>query len=245
MSLPLVRKRGGDGGRLPSAATLTECMRLSTTSEAATYLAVQAKARLANLLDDGPVKKVISILEAHAKNVELATGKGSENLWSGKPLPTDFEELQSKSAAEADAAIKKLMGDKPIDKLVFDFAVGNNAELLRGYTANGQPLGEDLVKAMDKLFNAWLAENKLISKGGVIYEGTEDGQLKIDKQGNPVRANAEALREKIASQTDGFEQYVQKHNKSVQIEIQPQPYPQQQAEVEEAGPSGGSSGGGL
>ncbi len=240
MPLPLVKKRGGGGGHLPSAETLTQCMRLSSTAEAATYLYQQAKVLLASLLSQEPVRKVVGVLEAHANNVEMIKGKGTDNLWAGKQLPTDFEEVQRKSAADAGEAIKKIVGDKPISKLALDFAVSNASQLLRGYSINGKSLGGDLVAAMDKLFNAWLADNNMLSKGGVIFEGTKDGQIKQDGQGNPVKADAENLREKIVNKEDGFEPYVQKHSKSTQITIQQQPYPTQQAELEDTGPSSGA-----
>ena len=107
---------------------------------------------------------------------------------------------------------------------------------------DGIDLDDKNVAEMDTLFNAWLATNQLISKDGNIYEATEDGQIKLDQSGKPVRLEANAIREQIGNQTSGFEQFMQKMNDSVQITIQQQPYPEQPAAQEEAGPSSGGGG---
>ncbi len=89
-----------------------------------------------------------------------------------------------------------------------------------------EELSKETVDALDKLFNAWLAENYMISKGGVIYEGTKDGRIKQDEKGEKVRANPETLRNKISNKDAGFAHYVQKHNKSIHITVQEQPFPE-------------------
>ena len=241
MVLPLVRERGGRHRPLPNAETINKCMAMTTTPEAAAY-AYKETVELftkAKLIDQDAIRKVVGIVGAHASNVEWLRNKSTENLWSGKQLPTDFEAIQIKSAAEADEAIKNLLGEKSIDNLTLDFAVSHASELLRGYTTNDEPLDQDLVAAMDKSFNAWLADHAMVSKGGVIYEGTKDGFPKQDQQGNLLKANPVALREKITSDVDGFGPYVSKHHKSTELTIRQQPYPETQMEPEETAPSGG------
>jgi len=236
--LPLVRKRGTDGVRLPNADAITQCMRLSSTAEAAQYLYEQAKGVFSSMMKQEPVKKVVDILKAHAENVGLIK-KDNGNSWAGKPISTDFNKLQAELAAEA----AKFMSEHAED-ITFDYAVGKDSELLRGYSSNGNPLDGERVAAMDLLFNAWLAEQKMISKGGVIYEGTTSGQIKQDENGAPVRANAKTLRDIIASNESGFAKFAQKNNKAVQLLIQQQPYPQQPMAAEEVAPTSGSSSGG-
>ena len=239
---PLQAARGSQTkGRAPSADTLTQGMRMSTTAEAARYLHKKASDLFLSLglMDKDSVKQVVSILDTHAKKLERAEELGTENLWNGKPLPS----AQEVSADHAAKDLEKIMAETLVNNLTLDFAVGKGAELLRGYSANGASADPELVKVMDKLFSSWLAENEKISKGGVIYEGTKDGQLKRDKLGNPVKTDPEALREKIASKTDGFEPYVQEHNKSVQLTIHQRAHPDQPAPGEEAGPSGSTGAG--
>jgi hypothetical protein len=242
MVLPLVKARGGHDRPLPNADAINKCMAMTTTTEAAAYAykeTVQVFTK-AKLIDQDAIRKVVDIVGTHASNVESLHNKSSNNLWLGKQLPTDFETIQRQSAVEADEAIKNLLGAKAIDNLTLDFAVSNDSDLLRGYTANGEPLDQDLVSAMDKSFNAWLAERGLVSKGGVIYEGTKDGLPKQDEQGKLLRANSALLREQIMSDKEGFKPYVDKHHQSTQLTIQEQSYPAAQMEPDEAGPSGGA-----
>ncbi len=96
-----------------------------------------------------------------------------------------------------------------------------------GYLVEPKPLSDEIVAAMDKLFNAWLAENSLISKGGVIYEGDKNGNIKQNKQNEPIKADPIMLRQKINSNdADGFAHYVQHHNKAVHLTIRLQEYPE-------------------
>ncbi len=235
--LPLVRGRGAAGRRLPDADAITKCMLLSSTAEAAEYLLTQAKGIFEKMMGQESVKKVIDLLKAHADNINLIK-RDSGGSWAGKPISSDFNKLQHELAAEA----SKFMSEQA-KTIKFDYAVSKDSALLRGYSSNGKPLDNEMVSAMDILFNAWLAENNMISKGGVIYEGTKNGQMKQDEQGQPIRANAKMLREKISSNDGGFEQYVHKNNKSVELMIQQQPYPEQQVAPEEVAPSTSTGGG--
>lgn len=89
-----------------------------------------------------------------------------------------------------------------------------------------EELDKETIEGLDNLFNAWLIENHMLSKGGVIYEGTAEGQIKEDNNGNPVRVNPETLRSKINNSVDGFAQYVQQQNPSIRITLEEQPFPE-------------------
>lgn len=234
--LPLVRKRGRENDSAPSSETFAKCIKTASTPEAAEALREQGTARLDAIKGEKPVQQMIDILSNHLDNVKRASVTG--DVWAGKPLANSFDKYHEDLAAKA----AKIVGEKSTN-MTLDFALSNKSELLRGYTSNGNLLDKKTESAMDKLFNAWLAENNMISKGGVIYEGTKDtaakDHIKQDNEGNPVRADAKLLREKI---NDGsFEQYVQKKNKDAHITIKDQTdvtYPDQ---AKDAGPSAGGA----
>ena len=89
-----------------------------------------------------------------------------------------------------------------------------------------KPLDDKAAAAMDKIFNAWLAQNNMISKGGIIYEAGNDGQIKKDAQGNLVNMDPEIIKKKIMSPENGFESFVRKYNKSLEITMRLHPFPE-------------------
>lgn len=228
MSLPLVRNRASEHPPV-TADVIAKCIQVATTPEVAELLFERVSASFGNAVE-AAVQEVVAIVENHANNMRLMGNYG--DTWSGKRPSTPFENYQEDLAAKA----AKALGETQVN-VVFDYAISNASQFLRAYSSNGNALPEDTVAAMDKLFNAWLAENNMISKGGVIYEATEDGQIKTDANGNPVRADAQALREKIRSNAGGFQQYLEKNHAPVKVDIQQQPYPEQPTVREEVGPS--------
>lgn len=237
MALSLVRERNGAGGKLPNSDAITKCMNLSTTTEAAEYLEKSANEiyNKAGLSDDPGIKKVLEILVQHKDYIRLATD--NRNTWLGKPPTTVFEKRQDDLAAQA----SKLMGEKAAS-VRLDFALSEDSQLLRGYLSNGEPLDESRIAAMDKLFNACLAnrdENyRMITKDGIIYKGTVKGDIEKDENGQDKKADPKEIRAAI----QGFEQYVQRTNKSAHITVVEQNFPGAPAavaaaEAEPAGPA--------
>lgn len=227
MPLPLVRARNGGGGSLPNADAITKCMNLSTTPEAAEYLKNSATELYVNagLSNDESIKDVLEILRAHEDYITLTSD--NRNTWAGKPPATVFEKRQEDLAAQA----SKIIGEK-VSNVRLDFAISEDSQLLRGYSSNGEALHESDVAAMDKLFNACLAANNMISKDGTIYKGIKTGEIQKDANGELVKADPKDVKATI----DGFERYVQKTNKSAQITIEEQAYPSAQT-AEAVGPS--------
>lgn len=102
-------------------------------------------------------------------------------------------------------------------------------ELLKDTEGNAKaavPLEAAQIDAMDKLFNAWLAEKNLLSKDSVIYEVTKKGEIRQDANGNPIKANAERVRAMINDPKNGFYKTLQA--KGVQIITQQHDYPSAQ-----------------
>ncbi|WP_133128650.1 hypothetical protein [Legionella nagasakiensis] len=223
MSLPLAKSRGGISlNPLPSALTLEKFMEVATRADTAQYGYELFQARLQ---EAGVLDRSSKILEEMARFVyyrEQQT-KTSVDAWLGERQLSTIQQFQFNLAAEAAHHIS----DKSI---TFDFAVSDAAELLRGYSSNGQELDAETVEALDKLFNAWLVENNMMSKGGVIYEMDEKGNVKKDTAGNPVKADAEKLKELIQDTHRGFEAYVHNKNDDVMVSTRQHAYPEQKVE---------------
>lgn len=167
-------------------------------------------------------------------------GYSSEVVWGGHPLPDgDFQSYVEGKASES----AKLFEPGEIQ---FEYAISQLTEFLRGYSQGGNPLDEQMADAMDKLFNAWLSKNGMICLGGIIYERTQDGQIKTDPNGNLVRAKVQVLREKIVTQGQGdFPQFVKDKRPGLVVQIIPErsfpATPEAGASAAEGGPELDSS----
>lgn len=231
MPLPLVRASEAGGASLPSAERLIQCMQLATTAEASTYLYQQATKIFAKMRDQAPVQQVIDNLKLQADTATLVEENKDAGIWSGKPRAPDFAVLQSGLSSKAAAVITEMMGSRTTN-VTFDYAVGAAAQFLRGYSKDGLPLPDEVVAELDTLFSSWLSENNMISKGGVIYQADENGQIKKDAKGNPAVVDVDKLRERISNNADGFERYVEKNSKTIQLKAQEQAYPEAEKKEE-------------
>lgn len=90
-----------------------------------------------------------------------------------------------------------------------------------------KPLDEKTTELMDSLFNGWLAQNQMLSKGGTIYQADQHGHIKKDPQGKMMVVGPGVLKQKMMSQDGGFESYVRKQNKLIKIKIEWHPFPKQ------------------
>jgi hypothetical protein len=150
--------------------------------------------------------------------------------WSGdtyRPyLPqSDFASFQQFLASMSAQSIQQ-------QQITLDCALSDASEYKRAFSSDGELLDGESLDAMDTLYNAWLAEQQLISKGGVIYQGTEEGDIREDKQGNPIKANAERLRAMMMDDKRGFSAYVKTNNKDIQMIIHQHTYEQPQQSPE-------------
>ena len=208
---------------LPSSVTLKKLIAVCTTPEAATDL----YNRYTKLLDDAKMSGdpamsgVMSTVRSYVDYVNLATAGGDP--WSGKMPSNAFQNFQQGLADIAAEVVSE-------KQVVFDYAVSDESELLRGYSSGDDPLEDDAVNAMDILFNAWLAQNQMFSKGGIIYEGTPATE-------NPKRVNADTLRNKLGDSETGFGKFAD--HKSIQLTSHAHEYPksEQKMPTEETGPS--------
>lgn len=243
----------GSGKPLPTAVCLqkgAEVVSKGNNPAAGEYLLTRYEARLKEkgMLEEGlPVMKK---LEEVTDFLKLKAETGS--IWSGK-MPTDYQKYQK--ALGADAA-NVLNGAFVEDNVIVNYyyTVSDKSDLKRGYGVgekNESP-NPETSNALDHLFNAWLAENNMMSDNGVIYEisddGTvkqelqNDGQIKKDNNGEPIakRADAEKLRQSISDPTTGFGPYVKKHNGKVALNVIPPTLPTQEVAPERSAGAAGA-----
>ena len=222
--LPLARTIGDKTKGIPTPAALNKAIEVAGNQiETLAYFATNLQE---SLIKGGLVKECKQLLEEVKKLVDNAQfredNKGNPWLGDVAQIPvineTDFNLFQKFLATTSATELKE-------DKVILDCALSDSAEFLRAYS---NEKGE-LLDAIDTLFNAWLAENNMISKGGVIYAGTAQGDILEDKKGNPVAVPAEKLRAML--NTGEFAQFVQKNNPAVQVNVRLHQY-----EAPQAGP---------
>lgn len=224
--------------RLPEKKELLDAMKVGETSiEAAEYLAVRVKQIFSEAnLPGHVVKEIVDKVNEYAQLVSFKLMNGS-GIWSGQMNEsTDFRNMQKNIAEEAARNISGLINGR----LRLDIAINGVAQLLRGYSVDGKPIDAQTVDQLDKLFNAWLAENGWISKGSTIYESSLDGEIKKDSQGKEVKADSEKVKNLLNDKEEGFARFLEK--KGVDgLMIQQQAYPEAQTthpEHEEPTPTG-------
>lgn len=143
--------------------------------------------------------QVVAAVKDFAMDVSLR--KAPANIWNGEmPETSDFINLQKGIASRA---IDKL-NEESITGVRFDYAIAKDGHFVRGYgsTEDASPLEQEMVNSLDDLFNAWLAEQKILTEEGYLYHTTEEGekgkQLKVDE--------VEGL---FVNSAEGFKKYLE------------------------------------
>lgn len=199
--------------------TLLDAMSVAETSiEAADYLVTQFKQLLtdAKMLDK--YGDILQKVEDFAKYTKFKLLSNSQPWLGQSAAPSDFKNMQANIAIDE---VKKLESlDVGAEKeITFDFAVHDQtSEFQRGCSVRQEALG-----SFDKLFNAWLAEKNLRSTESTLYETTENGQIKQDAQGKPVKANPEEVKKLINDPEQGFAKYMEA--KGIKVVCREQEYP--------------------
>lgn len=221
--LPIARIRGVKPS-LPSPESLNKAVAVAANQlETLQYLATNL---YTSLEKGGLVKECSKLIDEVGNLVANAqfNRDNQVNAWLGNVKQvlaanniTDFASFHHFLANMSAAELKQ-------QAVTFDCAVSDSSEFIRGYCDDeGNVLDEEKVQVMDTLFNAWLADNNMLSKGGVIYQATAQGDIAQDKKGNALVAPAEQLRT-LLDKTNGFGEFVQKNNKEVQVAVRLHPY---------------------
>ncbi|WP_419419988.1 hypothetical protein ACNVED_01375 [Legionella sp. D16C41] len=212
----------------------------SLTPEAAAYL----YKRLSDTLSKVNIEasdEVIKRVGKFVKDVNYRFDNRADS-WGGnlKAIRTDFQNAQYNHGISSLKDVSSTLTDGNIK---MDFAINDEAQLLRAFSIDGQPLDAQTATALDNLFNAWLAENEMVSKDSVIYESEADGHTKVDKNGKAIKADAERVRQLIADRDQGFGQYLtdklQRHvdDKNLTASVQRHNYPAQPQAQTDAQPT--------
>lgn len=69
------------------------------------------------------------------------------------------------------------------------------------------PVDEQTTEALDKIFNAWLAANKIISHNGKLYQSDDQGQILYDAKNNPITVIPEQFKLLIVDPIKGIDAY--------------------------------------
>ena len=219
MSLPTTKKGSEVAEHPPNSDAIKRCFDFP---ESADYLLTRLieKLRSVGLLDKAHdlVEKVREFVDIVQQQHNLRGEPWSADLACER---TDFQNLQAKLAQEARESLTATISEP----MKMDFALSDMSQFLRGYSVDGKPLDPALLDSCDKLFNAWLAENNLLSKQGDIYEITDDGKIRLDENGLPVKADPAKFKQLFTDPAKGFQAYLAK--KSIQLTIQEHPYPEE------------------
>lgn len=215
MPLPTTTRGSNFGNYLPNAKALKA---LFEFPESADYALEKFRQKVKGIGGEvlQQAQSVLAMLEEFSVNVGLQRQiKGDP--WAGSyQEATDFQNMQRNLGEEA----ARRIGD--IKQFNMDYAIGDGAQLLRGYD-----LDSELTDSADKLFNSWLAENNLLSSNSVIYQCDSHGNVLRDKKGDALPADAAKVRQLIEDPQQGFQAFLQK--KGLDSNLQQHAYPTQTA----------------
>ncbi|RAP37637.1 hypothetical protein B1207_05560 [Legionella quinlivanii] len=223
-------KRGSTvAENMPYFKAIKQAGEVASTPEAARYLVDQATKKMAAVGKLADAQTMLKSLEEYRQNVEMQRERPSPQSGDG-PVRSDFQNLQHNLAEAAIEAIKGLAKGS----IKLDYALNDQTKILRGFSVNGDIIqkGEPLLDALDKALNAWLAERNMVSKGSMIYECDQSGQIKKDSAGNPVKADPVKLGQMINDREQGFQKTLS--SKGVDINVSQHRYPEKRAEAQQA-----------
>ncbi|MFI4919059.1 MAG: hypothetical protein ACHP65_05840 [Legionellales bacterium] len=189
-----------------------------TSTEAADYLVVKIKERFtdAKVLEQN--KELLVHVEEFGENVALKVVKSNQAWFGQEAKGTDYDNMQENIAKKSVDALKAADIQ---EHLHLDLAINDNAQLLRGYSHNGQALSNP--EEADKLFNAWLAIHDVKSLSSVLYQADKNGEV-LAAQGN-IAANVARIRQLVNDPQQGFGKFMQE--KGIPVTIQQHDYPSQ------------------
>lgn len=200
--------------RFPTTTEIKSAMEMASGSvEAAEYLNAQVKklAEQSKFLAKNPElkAKVINAMQQFSDYVSFKnTVQGQP--WAGQSV--EVSEHKNFQNNLADEAIKQVTNKT--QNIRMDYAIDEKGHYVRGYSANGEMVSSEAASALDRVFNAWLANNNLVIKGGFIYP-TDASQIESN------RLSAEQVRALISEK--GLTSFMEQ--KGIQVEMKLREYP--------------------
>ncbi|KTD70919.1 hypothetical protein [Legionella tucsonensis] len=161
-------------------------------------------------------KEVLKVVDEYAKFVEYKFSQDSQ-IWKGQDPKPALVLMQSRIAEEAIDALSK----KNFPSIRFDFAISEEGHFVRGYASTEKeapPLEVGTIDALDRLFNAWLAnEHRVVTKEGNFYKNNPGG--------NQIKLTAEEVEALMADSAKEFKEYLKKSGVESELVSRQREYP--------------------
>ncbi len=201
--------------------------------EGSQYFANQFEALLVATKATEQFSELLSRVKEFAKYTEFKL-RSSNEPWLGQIRDSsDYKNMQAEAALSAAHSLDS-MNLGTTNSVAFEFAFSDKSEFLRGYSADSQSLTGESLKSMDTLFNAFLAENNMVSDGSVLYESNEQGKPKLDAQGNKIKVDAQTARDVINDPEKGYVKYMEGKGVHITCQEQQAPSPQKDMQAQQA-----------
>ncbi|MDR3504129.1 MAG: hypothetical protein P4L79_16295 [Legionella sp.] len=208
--------------RFPTTEEIKSSMETAgATIEGAEYLAsrVRELATKSKFLGKNPELKE-NIIAAVDKFVDYVRFKLTVNgqPWSGQQVETsDLKNMQNNLA---EAAVKEMAGK--VSDVKVDYAISADGHYVRGYSSSDGGVAPETVSNLDKVFNAWLASNDCVIKGGFIFKANDP------VQNEKTRVSPEEIKKLMDE--GGLEEYMA--NKGIKIQTRERNYPGEEKAAE-------------
>lgn len=208
---------------LPTKQAIQSAMEVARSSmDGANYLATQFEETIKAAKVWEQSQDMMSAVNDFAEKISLLFTSRSSEAWSGQPVDSSrFKNMQTHIADDVMPQLDELSSTGK--KLRMDVAINDEAQFVRGYAVDGEAMDNQSIEVFDASFNAWLAENNLISKGSILYEIDQSGQIKRDAQGNELKVNVAKMKELMDDPQKGFAAYL--NRKGIEMSILQQEYP--------------------
>jgi hypothetical protein len=195
---------------LPSKEAVVSVMELAErTPEAAEYVCYRFEAILIAEKALAQFSELMEGMRAYAASVLQQMTFG--NFWKSESIPSIFANREQQQIS---AATPPKAADAPRTTLqvVMRVILGEEGQLERRYASGGKKLDDANRTYMDSMVKGWIAEEKMIRHEHVMYEATDDGQIKKDAKGQPICVSQDVLREKLQSQDRGLVAYIERES---------------------------------
>lgn len=206
MNLPLVRSRQ-EAIVLPPAVLDALMETAGGSIEGAQYFV----SRYTENLGKKASPQLIEKLNEWEKLV-CAGLKEPESQWNGQYVERSQQTTSLMNLSED--AIKQA-NVAEVDNLHLDFAINQESQFVRAYSSNNEALSEEAQDAMDFAFNAWLDEQNITARDGVLYQ--------IENKERGAVADPLKIEKLIQHENRGFKAYMQ--NQGIRLDIEQQEYP--------------------
>ncbi|PWY56818.1 hypothetical protein DGG96_05275 [Legionella qingyii] len=167
-------------------------------------------------------QQILKAVDEFAQLVAYKFSEEAKQIWAGITPSTKFENIHRGITQEAVESLSK----KGYEGIRFDFAIKQTGEekghFVRGYASSEKgapPLDGETVDSLDRLFNAWLAnEHQVLTEDGFFF--------KTDAEGNKTRQlTLDEVEEIMADSAQGFKDYLQSNHVETQLVSRQREYP--------------------